>query len=93
MLACDFLVVVTAGFRQLYVFVLMEIGTRRIVHCNVTAHPTAAWTLQQFREALPGEHGHRFVIHDRDAIFSASLDEELKSSFGLRVLRTPTAKG
>jgi transposase InsO family protein len=89
LLACDFLIVVTAGFRQLYVFVLMEIGTRRIVHCNVTAHPTAAWTLQQFREALPGEQGHRFVIHDRDAIFSASLDEELKNSFGLRVLRTP----
>jgi putative transposase len=89
LLACDFLVVVTAGFRQLYVFVLMEIGTRRIVHCNVTAHPTAAWTLQQFREALPSEHGHRFLIHDRDSIFSASLDEELKSSFGLRVLRTP----
>ena len=88
-LACDFLVVMTAHFRQLYVFVLMEIGTRRIVHCNVTAHPTAAWTLQQFREALPSEHGHRFVIHDRDSIFSASLDEGLKRSFGLRVLRTP----
>ena len=88
-LACDFLVVVTARFRTLYVFVLMEIGTRRIVRCNVTAHPTAAWTLQQFREALPSEHGHRFLIHDRDSIFSASLDEELKSSFGLRVLRTP----
>jgi hypothetical protein len=40
--ACDFLVVVTARFRTLYVFRLMEVGTRRIVHCNVTAHPTAA---------------------------------------------------
>jgi hypothetical protein len=48
--------------------------------------------LQQFREALPGEHGHRFVIHDRDSIFSASLDEERKSSFGLRVLRIPCAR-
>ena len=89
LLACDFLVVVTVGFRQLYVFVLMEIGTRRIVHCNVTAHPTAAWTLQQFREGLPSDHGQKSLIHDRDSIFSASLDEELKSSFGLRVLRTP----
>jgi hypothetical protein len=51
--ACDFLVVVTARFRTLYVFLLMEIATRRIVHCNVTAHPTAAWTLQQLREASP----------------------------------------
>jgi hypothetical protein len=39
-LACDFLVVVTARFRTLYVFLLMEVGTRRIMHCNVTAHPT-----------------------------------------------------
>jgi putative transposase len=88
MLACDFLVVVTAGFRQLYVFVLMEIGTRRILHCNVTGHPTAAWTLQQFREALPSDHGHKFVVHDRDSIFSQALDQQLLS-FGLKVLRTP----
>lgn len=65
LLACDFLVVVTASFRQLYVFVLMEVGTRKILHCNVTAHPTAAWTLQQFREGLSSNHGHKFLIHDR----------------------------
>src|SRR6185312_12016478 len=51
--ACDFFVVVTATFRTLYVFVIMQLGTRRILHHNVTAHPTAEWTLQQFREALP----------------------------------------
>ena len=88
LLACDFLVVVTAGFRQLYVFVLMEIGTRRILHCNVTDHPTAAWTLQQFREAFPSDHDHKFLIHDRDSTFSAELDQHLLS-FGLKVLRTP----
>src|SRR6516225_12452763 len=53
--ACDFFVVVTATFRKLYVFVIMELGTRRILHQNVTAHPTAEWTLQQFREALADE--------------------------------------
>src|SRR5215472_3146975 len=46
--ACDFFVVITAAFRTLYVFVVMEIGSRRILHHNVTAHPTAQWTLQQF---------------------------------------------
>ena len=86
--ACDFLVVVTARFRILYVFLLMEVGTRRIVHCNVTAHPTAEWTLQQFRESIPSDHSYRFVIHDRDSIFAAEVDEHLKA-FGLRVLRTP----
>ena len=86
--ACDFLVAVTARFRVLYVFVMMEVGSRRILHCNATAHPTAGWTLQQFREAFPSDHNYRFLIHDHDSIFSAEVDEEL-SSFGLKVLRTP----
>src|SRR5215469_10059419 len=49
----------------LYVFVVIESGSRRILHQNVTAHPTAEWTLQQFREALPGDHPYRFLIHVR----------------------------
>jgi transposase InsO family protein len=87
--ACDFLVAVTARFRVLFVFVAMELGSRRILHCNVTAHPTASWTLQQLREAIPSDHSYRFLIHDRDSIFSSDLDEELRDTFGLRVIRTP----
>jgi transposase InsO family protein len=68
-IAYDFCVVVTATFRLLYVFVVMEHATRRILHCNVTAHPTASWTLQQLREAIPADHGYRFLLHDRDSIF------------------------
>jgi transposase InsO family protein len=86
--ACDFFVVVTATFRILYVFVILELGTRRILHLNVTAHPTADWTLQQFREALPGDHPYRFLIHDRDSIFSRKLDQAV-TDLGVRVLRTP----
>jgi putative transposase len=59
--ASDFFVAITAGFRVLYVFVVMEVGSRRILHCNVTAHPTAAWTLQQFREAIASDHTYRFL--------------------------------
>jgi len=87
-LACDFCVVVTATFRLLYVLVVIEHQTRRIVHCNVTTHPTAEWTLQQLREAIPSDHGYRFLIHDRDGIFSPQLDESI-THMGLRVLRTP----
>ena len=87
-LACDFLVSITAGFRVLYVLVIMEVGSRRILHHNVTAHPTAEWALQQFRDTIPGDHNYKFLVHDRDSIFSAQVDDELKS-FGLRVLRTP----
>src|ERR671922_431918 len=82
--ACDFCVVVTATFRLLYVFVVMEHATRRIMHTNVTAHPTAPWTLQQLREALPADHGYRFLVHDRDSIFSQSLDQHIHH-LGLRV--------
>ncbi len=71
-----------------YVFVIMEVGSRRILHFNVTRHPTAEWTLQQFRECLTGEESYRFVIHDRDSIYSGELDSSVKS-LGLTVLRTP----
>jgi putative transposase len=86
--ACDFFVAATATFRTLHVFVIMDLGTRRILHHNATSHPTAEWTLQQFREALPGERAYRFVIHDRDSIFSKELDEEV-TAMGVRVLKTP----
>jgi putative transposase len=87
-IACDFCVVVTATFRFLYIFVLMEHATRRILHCNVTTHPTAQWTLQQLREAIPSDHAYRFLIHDRDAIFSQELDQRIRH-LGLRILKTP----
>ena len=45
-IAADFFVVATATFRLVYVLVIMEIGTRRILHVNVSQHPTANWTLQ-----------------------------------------------
>ena len=87
-LACDFCVVVTARIRLLYVFIVIEHQTRRIVHCNVTTNPTATWTLQQLREAIPSDHRYRFLIHDRDGIFSPQLDQSI-SHMRIRVLRSP----
>jgi putative transposase len=86
--ACDFCVAITATFRMLYVFVVMEHASRRLLHVNVTAHPTAAWTLQQLREAVPSNHSYRFLIHDRDSIFTQALDRSI-GNLGLRVLKTP----
>jgi putative transposase len=87
-IASDFFVVVTATFQLVYVFVIIEVATRRVLHFNVTRHPTADWTLQQFRECIAGDEGYRFVIHDRDRIYSSDLDAALKT-LGLTVLRTP----
>jgi len=86
--ACDFCVVLTANFRFLYVFVIIEHASRRHVHVNVTSHPTAQWTLQQFRETIPVDHGYRYLIHDRDSIFSNQVDQGVRH-MGLRVLKTP----
>ena len=66
----------------------MEHTSRRIIHLNVTAHPTAAWTLQQLREAIPSDHTYRFLLHDRDAIFSTGFDASV-ARMGLEVIATP----
>src|SRR6202022_1206490 len=88
--ACDFFVAVTATFRMLYVFVVIEHGTRRLAHVNVTAHPSAEWTLQQLRAVVGGEGGHQDLIHDRDKIFARHLDGAVRA-LGLEVLRSPVA--
>jgi putative transposase len=86
--ACDFFVAVTANFRLLYVFVVIHHGSRRLLHFNVTAHPSAAWTLQQLREAIGLHNDYGYLLHDRDCIFAAGLDESIKR-LGLTILRSP----
>lgn len=86
--ACDFLTTVTAGFRVLYVFLVMEVGSRTILHCNVTANPTAEWTTRQLRGAIPYDHRRRFLIHDRDSVFSSDLDRTVER-LGLQILKSP----
>ena len=85
--ACDFFMAVTATFRLFYVLVLIEHGSRRLLHLNVTEHPCADWTLQQLREAL-GCANFRYLVHDRDSIFARNLDESIRN-LGLTVLKSP----
>jgi transposase InsO family protein len=87
-IACDFLVAVTATFRLLYVFVVIEHHSRRLIHCNVTAHPSAAWTLQQLREAVGFEERYEYLLHDRASIFAKHLDESI-GRLGVKVLKSP----
>ena len=87
-MACDFFVAVTSTFRVLYVFIVIEHHSRRLIHRNVTAHPSAQWTRQQLREELGYETRYEYLIHGRDCIFSADLDESVKR-LGLRVLKGP----
>jgi transposase InsO family protein len=67
--AIDFLTVPTVAFRTLYVFVVLSLDRRRIVHVNVTTHPTAEWTALQLTQAFPFDTAPRFIIRDRDGIY------------------------
>ena len=86
--ACDFCVAVTATFRILNVFVIIEYASRRRLHVHVRAHPTAEWTMQQFREAIPADHSYRMIVHDRDSIFSKQVAQGVQK-MGSHVLKTP----
>ena len=87
-IACDFFVTATVTFRLLYVFVVIHHGSRRLLHFNLTAYPSAAWTLQQLREAIGFEDSYRLLIHDRDSIFAKSLDASIER-LGLKIMKSP----
>jgi putative transposase len=63
--ACDFFLVPTATCRVLFVFIMLAHERRRIVHVNITAHPTAQWTAQQIVEAFPWDTAPRYLLRDR----------------------------
>jgi putative transposase len=87
----DFFTVPTVTFRVLFVFVVLSHDRRRIVHFNVTAHPTAAWTAQQLREAWPWDTAPRFLIRDRDSIYGSALPRVAQAMSIDEVLTAPRA--
>jgi transposase InsO family protein len=91
-LACDFFTVETAFLQTIYVFFFIELGTRKVHLAGCTAHPTAAWVVQQARQmSWPFQDGDllvRFLIRDRDAKFVAGFDTVFRSE-GVKIIRTP----
>ena len=77
--AMDLFTVPTASFRLLYGFFVIEHGRRHIFHFNATFHPTSAWVIQQLREAFPYDTAPRYLIFDRDSIFSPAVVEFIKA--------------
>ena len=85
---CDFLQVVDVFFYQLYLFFIVELKTRRIVHVGVTREPTQAWVAQQWREATPYGQSPRFVIRDNDNKYGHEFDQTVEAH-GTKVIHTP----
>jgi len=75
----DFFVVPTVTFRLLYAFVVLCHHRRRVVHFNVTSHPTAQWVRQQIREAFPFDEAPRYLIRDNDGVYGDGLRQHLES--------------
>jgi hypothetical protein len=85
--AFDFFTVPTLSFRTLHCFFAIEHGRRRILHFNVTLHPTSDWIVQQLREAFPLPCPYRYVLLDHDAKFGHAVLNFLQSS-DLKPMRT-----
>jgi putative transposase len=85
--AMDFFTVPTLTFQLLYCFFVIEHGRRKILHFNVTRHPSSDWVVQQLRETFPEAGPYRYVILDRDSKFDADVIGFLHAT-GLQVKRT-----
>ena len=88
--AMDFFTVPTLTFHVLYCFFVIEQGRRRILHFNVTEHPTGPWIVQQLREAFPESCPYRYAILDGDAKFGEEVTELLTAS-GMKPTRISPA--
>jgi transposase InsO family protein len=86
-LAIDFAVVPTVTFGIVYVFFVLSLERRRILHFNVTRHPTAAWTAQQVVEACAFDLPGRFLIRDNDKIYGSYFQSRV-DGLGLEQKRT-----
>ena len=79
LIALDFFTVSTATFRVLFVLVILTHSRRRLVHLNVTEHPTAEWTARQLLEACALEEGPRYLIRDRDQVYGERFSRQAKT--------------
>jgi len=89
LVSLDFLTVPTVTYKVLFVLVILVHERRRIVHINVTEHPTAQWTAQQVVEAFPWHEVPRYLLRDRDRVYGAFFRQRLEHMGIEEVLITP----
>jgi putative transposase len=91
LVSVDFFTVSTLTGRVLFVFIVLLHHRRRIVHVNVTQHPTAAWTAQQIIDAFPDNTAPRGLLRDRDAIYGDAFRRRIASMGIDEVLASPSS--
>jgi transposase InsO family protein len=89
LVSIDFFTVPTARLRVLFVFVVLAHDRRRVLHFNVTEHPTAAWTAQQLVDAFPDDSAPSYLLRDRDAVYGHVFQQRVKGMGVAEVLTTP----
>jgi putative transposase len=89
MVSVDFFVVPTISFRGLFVFLVLAHDRRRVLHFNVTAHPTAEWTADQILQAFPWNTAPRYLLRDRDSVYGDSFRRQVSSMEIKEVLTAP----
>src|SRR5262249_55901211 len=87
LVSIDFFTVPTARLRVLFVFIVLSHERRRVVHFNVTEHPTAEWAAQQMVEAFPDDQAPRYLIRDRDGIYGKYFQHRVQG-MGIQQVRT-----
>ena len=89
LVSMDFSTIPTLTGRILFVFVVLHHHRRRVVHVNVTDHPTAAWTAQQMIEAFPNDAAPRWLLRDRDAIYGGTFQRRVAGMGISKVISSP----
>ena len=89
LVSIDFFTVHTIWFEVLFVFVVLAHSRRRVLHYNVTAHPTAAWTAQQMVEAFPFDSAPKYLLRDRDRIYGDEFRKQVEILGIKEVLSAP----
>jgi putative transposase len=89
LVSIDFFTVPTARLRVLFVLVVLAHHRRRLVHFNVTEHPTAAWTSQQLVDAFPDDSAPRYLLRDRDSVYGHAFYQRLKGMGIVEVVTAP----
>src|SRR5256712_3477579 len=89
LVSIDFFTVPTAGLRVLFVLVVLAHDRRRVLHFNVTEHPTVAWTAQQIVDAFPDDSAPSYLLRDRDKIYGHSFRQRVKGMGIDEILTAP----